>query len=72
MSGLQGQTWHDSAADRRAEMERMLRVLEPDVDRMSDWEQRFVTDMQDNLDGNDEWVPMPKQLFKARDINERY
>lgn len=72
MSALQGQTGHDSPSDRRAELERMMPNLESQVESMDAYEQRFVTDIRDNLDGNEEWAPTPRQLFKARDINTKY
>jgi hypothetical protein len=55
----------------RAELERMMAVLTDQVDRMDQWEQRFMTSMADNL-MSDEWVPTSGQLFKLRDINTKY
>ena len=72
MSGLQGETGHESAAARRAELQRMMPSLLDLIDQMDAYEQRFVTDMNDQLVLNAEWVPTPKQLFKARDINVKY
>lgn len=67
---LQGETG-GSPAEMRAELERMLATLEGEIDRMDDWEQRFMAGMADNL-VNDAWTPSPAQLFKLRDINSKY
>jgi hypothetical protein len=67
---LQGETGA-SPTEMRSEMVRMMTTLGPLVDQMDDYEQRFVTSMMDNLT-SDSWTPTPKQLFKARDINEKY
>lgn len=67
---LQGETGA-SPAEMRAEIERMLATLEGELDRMDDWEQRFMASMADNL-VNDSWAPSPAQLFKLRDINSKY
>lgn len=67
---LQGETG-GSPAEMRAELERMLATLEGEIDRMNDWEQRFMANMADNL-VNDSWTPTPQQLFALRDINAKY
>lgn len=52
-------------------MERLVKLLDESLDEMDSWEQGFVTSMHDWLD-NPAWVPTPKQLFKARDIKDKY
>jgi hypothetical protein len=69
-SRLQGETGA-TPTEMRAEISRMMATLEPLVDQMDDYEQRFMMSMADNLT-SDSWTPTPKQLFKARDINEKY
>lgn len=70
MTRLQGETGA-SPAEMRAELERMMRRLEDLTDIMNPWEQKFIYSMADNLT-SDEWVPTPRQLFAARDINMKY
>lgn len=67
---LKGETG-GSPVEMRAELVRMMATLEGEIDRMSDWEQRFMENMADNL-VNDNWAPTPAQLFKLRDINTKY
>lgn len=70
MTRLQGETGA-SPLEMRAELERMMRRLEDLTDIMNPWEQKFIYSMADNLT-SDEWVPTPRQLFAARDINQKY
>lgn len=70
MTRLQGETGA-SPAEMRAELERMMRRLEDLTDIMNPWEQKFIYSMADNLT-SDEWVPTPRQLFAAREINMKY
>ncbi len=70
MTHLQGETG-GTASERRAELQRLLHILEGEIDRMEPREQQFLTDMADSLAG-DEWTPTPRQLFWARDLNEKY
>lgn len=70
MTRLQGETGA-TPAEMRAEIERMLATLEGEIDRMDDWEQRFMASMADNL-VNDAWTPSPAQLFACRDLNAKY
>jgi hypothetical protein len=72
MSALQGETGHESPLGRRTEMQRLVTGLLDSIDQMDSWEQRFLTDMNDQLVLSDDWIPTPKQLFKCRDINEKY
>jgi hypothetical protein len=65
------ETGHASKAELRAETEKLIGALRDHIDEMSDWEQRFMTTMLDNV-VNDEWTPTPKQLFKMRDLNEKF
>jgi hypothetical protein len=71
MSGLQGQTGHDSPEECRAEMERLLPMLDDMLEKLDKWEQGFVASMYEHLE-NTGWAPTPKQLFKARDIKDKY
>lgn len=57
---------------RRAELRIIITSLLESMDEMDQWEQRFVTDMNDQLELSVEWIPTPKQLFKARDLNVKY
>lgn len=57
---------------RRAELQRIITGLMESMDEMDQWEQRFVTDMNDQLTMAVGWIPTPRQLFKARDLNVKY
>jgi hypothetical protein len=70
MARLQGETGA-SPTEMRTEIARMMATLEPLVDQMNDWEQRFMMSMADNLT-SDEWVPTARQLFAMRDLNLKY
>lgn len=67
---LQGETG-STAAERRAEIVRMLPSLQDHIDEMNAWEQQFVTSMADSVE-SETWEPSPNQLFKARDLNMKY
>lgn len=67
---LQGETGA-TPQEMRAEIASMVNLLSDLTEQMSDWEARFITDMADNLT-SDSWVPTPAQLFKCRDINQKY
>lgn len=72
MTTLWNQTGHASKAALRKEAEQLIRYLRDHIEAMSEWEQRFCTDMLDQVTHNEEWVPSAKQLFKMRDLNQKY
>ena len=55
-----------TADDRRAEANRILKLLEGHDDRMTAKERAFVEDM------DNDWDVSPKQLFWLRDIKNKY
>ena len=65
-------TGHGSKAELRAEAEKLINYLRDHIDEMNDWEARFMTDMLDQITLSEERVPSPKQLFKMRDLNEKF
>lgn len=67
---LQGETG-STPAERRAEIARMIGTLVDHIEELNAWEQQFVNDMADNV-MSETWEPSARQLFKCRDLYEKF